>query len=518
MADAEKNVWGTRGPATTFFSAPSYRKYQREALEAIEKAFEDGYRIAILEAPTGTGKSLIADAIAFQSSDAYILTVQKVLQDQYRKDFSKMFVMKGRNAYPCQREVGVSCAKGVCRRQKMERCDDCPYAIAKMQAQQAPVTVYNFDSFYYQNAFGMPLAGRKLLIVDEAHNIENKYLDYMSFTLSETQKLSIPEYNSIDEYNVFLKDVHAKTKETVNRLERKREVSGLTVLELEELEESDQLNRKLDNYWLMIQRGGIENEYIFDREVKNGRKRVTFKPLFVGSYVNEHLLHYGDRVLLMSATVIDREVYCREIGVDPAETFFVKVPSTFPAKNRPIYRRYVGSMKREKIQETLPSMLDAIRDILDKHPKRRGIIHTHTEVIANYIKEHLPEERLTFNKDFPDAKSAIAEHASKEGSFLVASGLREGIDLSDDLSRVQVFCKVPWPNLGDKRVARKTAISQQWYIYHTVLMFVQAYGRSVRHKDDRAITYVLDSDFDGFYNQAKHFIPKHVKEAIVWVR
>lgn len=516
MVAPETNVWGTTGKATDYFSAPSYRRYQREAIEAIEGAFEDGYRIAILEAPTGTGKSLIAHALAFQSRDAFILTVQKVLQDQYLRDFPDMYIMKGRAAYNCQLEA-TTCAKGPCRRTKKPQCEDCPYRLAKMAAAEAPVTVYNFDSFYYQNAFGMPMLGRKLMVVDEAHNIENKFLDYMSFSLSETPSLKIPDYGTIDEYNVFLKDVHVEVKEKVNSLERKKEARGLTVLELEELEESDQLNRKLDNYWSMQKQGGFDNEYVFDIEVKRDRKRITFKPLFVGSYVQEHLLKYADRVLLMSATIVDREMYCKEIGVNPDDTFFIRVPSTFPAKNRPIYRKYAGSMRRDKIKETLPRMLDLIVEILDKHPGRRGIIHTHTEVIASYIKEHLPnEERLTFNKDYTSAYDAVAAHARKEGSFLVASGLREGIDLADELSRVQVFCKVPWPNLGDKRVARKTAISQQWYTYHTSLMFVQAYGRSIRHEKDRAITYVLDSDFDKFYGQAKYFLPKHVKEAIVW--
>ena len=100
--DRPENVFGTGGAATEYFAAPTYRPYQRQVIETIEESFEQGYRYIIVDAPTGSGKSHISRAFAFQSNDAHILTVQKLLQDQYQSDFPDMYVMKGRNAYQCR--------------------------------------------------------------------------------------------------------------------------------------------------------------------------------------------------------------------------------------------------------------------------------------------------------------------------------------------------------------------------------------------------------------------------------
>ena len=51
-----------------------------------------------------------------------------------------------------------------------------------------------------------------------------------------------------------------------------------------------------------------------------------------------------------------------------------------------------------------------------------------------------------------------------------------------------------------------------WYNWQTSLRLVQAYGRSVRSKDDWAKTYVLDSAFGGFTR--KNSLPEWFVEAI----
>ena len=58
------NIFGTKGKATDFFTQLEYREGQRETIEQIEDAFNRRKRIVILEAPTGSGKSRIAEAFA----------------------------------------------------------------------------------------------------------------------------------------------------------------------------------------------------------------------------------------------------------------------------------------------------------------------------------------------------------------------------------------------------------------------------------------------------------------------
>ena len=44
-------------------------------------------RVLVVEAPPGVGKSHVAMALARWSGDAYLLTSQKLLQDQYEREF-----------------------------------------------------------------------------------------------------------------------------------------------------------------------------------------------------------------------------------------------------------------------------------------------------------------------------------------------------------------------------------------------------------------------------------------------
>ncbi len=74
--------------------------------------------------------------------------------------------------------------------------------------------------------------------------------------------------------------------------------------------------------------------------------------------------------------------------------------------------------------------------------------------------------------------------------------------------------KVPYPDLGDRWINEKRKINGQWYNWQTALRLVQAYGRSVRSKDDNAVTYVLDSKFRPFVRNNKDTRPDWFTQAI----
>jgi len=515
--DRDKNVFGTEGDAVEYFIAPSYRPFQRETIEEIEAAYEQGYQHVIVDAPTGSGKSHIARALAFQSGDAHILTIQKLLQDQYKKDFSDMFIIKGRGAYTCLKSgYGMSCAEGPCRLRKQEACLGCPYGLARAKAYEAAVTVHNFDSFYYQNTFGLGYPGRKLLIVDEAHNISGKFSGFLSFTINSRSGIEVPEADRLSDYDAFIKSAYATYSDELAGLEDQYDLVGLTGSTLKRMQDLNSLTHRMRGY-LSEREKDNPAEYVFDY-TDQGRyaPSVTFRPVFVGEYASRWLFGYGERSLLMSATILDKDMFCREVGLNPEEVYYINVPSSFPAKNRPIYKKYAGKMNYKNIKGTLPAIVERIEEIMAKYPDRKGIVQTHSEKIANYLKEFLDDQRYTYNKDFDSPQQMLEVHKRKPGSMIVASGLREGLDLRGELSKVQIFCKIPYPSLGDKVVVRKMELVPDWYGWVTTLMFIQSLGRSVRSSKERAVTYILDSGFGAFYTRNKRFIPDYVKEAIRW--
>jgi ATP-dependent DNA helicase DinG len=73
---------------------------------------------------------------------------------------------------------------------------------------------------------------------------------------------------------------------------------------------------------------------------------------------------------------------------------------------------------------------------------------------------------------------------------------------------------VPYPSLADRWINEKRKRNEQWYSWQTGLRLVQAYGRSVRSKDDWATTYVLDSAFGNFVVRNKQILPEWFTNAI----
>lgn len=71
---------------------------------------------------------------------------------------------------------------------------------------------------------------------------------------------------------------------------------------------------------------------------------------------------------------------------------------------------------------------------------------------------------------------------------------------------------MPYPNKGDKWIDAKMQIYPGWYNWQTKLRLVQAYGRSVRSKDDWAKTYVIDSSSRDFVR--KNELPDWFTRAI----
>src|SRR5262249_37305328 len=106
--------------------------------------------VFVVEGPPGVGKSHLAMTLARWSGDAYLLTSQKLLQDQYGREFGGAIpLVKGRENYPCERypdHARVTTSHGLCRRPRGPACQ-CPYVRAKMAALHGPVFCTNTAYF-----------------------------------------------------------------------------------------------------------------------------------------------------------------------------------------------------------------------------------------------------------------------------------------------------------------------------------------------------------------------------------
>lgn len=502
-----------------------FRGNQSEILKNIGEALTNPkIRFVVVQAPTGTGKSPLAIAAARSAESSYILTPTKPLQDQYSRDFNKYFSdMRGRANYACNEYSQTNCSSAPCRivPELRQKCNGCEYVKAINNASNSNITLFNFAAALSFLNHTKNFKKRDLMIVDEAHLIEDQLTGFIEFSINLDRLCEfgvlkhnepIPDFKTPKEYVDFMEGMAAISEHILNNYQ---DYSGASPNDYEEFEV---FCRKLNGMIKEIL-NNPEN-LLMDKEVDiNGNlKKLTFRPFKIHRYANDYLFKYCDKAILLSATILNCQAFVRSLGISTGEAHFIDVPSTFPAQNRPILRKYVGSLNFRNIKEMTPIISKKVTQIMDDHHGLKGLIHTPSYALAQEIFDSLPsrhKNRILFPKNSKELSELLEEHAaSKDPTVLLSPAMSEGIDLKDDLSRFQIITKIPYPSTQDKVVQARMAADREWYGYRTCLKVIQSYGRSVRSETDRAITYVLDAKFDDLLADNYKTLPKWFLEAI----
>ena len=533
----------------TYFPFDKPREQQVKAIDLTRQAFSSGKKFVVIEAGTGVGKSAIGVAInrLFQQPEgkayktagdwgdgAYFLTTQKILQEQYVNDFSDMLSLKSSSNYQCRFHKKNTCADSL----RALSCADkgskffrtcafnCTYKKTKEEFISGKEGITNFAYFLAETQYAKKLKPRQLLIIDEAHNIELQLSKFIEVTISQrfaktVLKLSWPDKMTLKQSVDWVKEIYLPKLSSHVKFVKKgiEKYVGMS----DRLQEFTSLAKKLemlDKHECKIQR--FLETYKSDNWIVNRREafgksqeKIEFKPIDVSKFSEDLLFKMGGKIILMSATILDGNAFCQSLGIPKDDAEIISFESPFPVENRPILINPIGSMSSKSIEQTLPKMVEAIKVILDEHKNEKGIVHCHSYKVANYIKNNLRSRRLLIH-DSSNRDEVLARHISGKGNtVLLSPSMTEGVDLKDDCSRFQVLCKVPYPYLGDKLVKKRMNKWKWWYPLQTSKTIVQSVGRSIRHKDDFAITYILDGDWDRFYSRNRHFFPKDFKNSII---
>ena len=548
------------------FPFPHVRDEQKRAIEfALDAFLTQGKRFVILELGTGVGKSAIGiclarylaehggttvtpdapveDGVHEETSGAYVLTTQKILQDQYMNDFGPssgrnlLRSLMSANNYGCRFYQDMRCSDS--RRllkqlgkqlegtefHKTCRCA-CPYVLDKQEFLEFPIGITNFSYFLAETMYAKQLTPRSLLIIDECHNVENELGKFIEVSFSERFAKSlgckVPKLDTPDAVFAWIKGPYKKAvTKLMNDLEKKL-AANFAQGGAEGLTELSKRYEMLDKHVCKVNRF-VEvydpNNWVMNPiktpvgEAKGGRK-FEFKPVDVSSYGHEHLYRFGSRVLLMSATVVDKETYCKSVGIDPAQCAFLHIGSPFPVANRPIHYLGVGSMSMGNIDSTLPILSKVVQDLLALHKDEKGIIHCVNYRIAKHIVDTVKSPRLLLHDSENRADMIDFHLKSPDPTVLISPSMTEGVDLADDASRFQILCKVPFPYLGDKVIQLRKAKNPNWYACQTARSVIQALGRSVRNDQDHASSYILDSDWERFYRTSHRMFPSEFSAAL----
>jgi Rad3-related DNA helicase len=225
--------------------------------------------------------------------------------------------------------------------------------------------------------------------------------------------------------------------------------------------------------------------------------------------------------MLLSATLLNTDSFCREVGLDPEKATLVEMDHTFPLKNRPLVDISQGSMTSDEQDTTIPKVAKSIKQLLGKHSSQKGIIHAHSYDIKDQLIEHLDDlgadgSRIITHKPYDRDETLTHWKERNDNSVLVSVSMEEALDLKDDLARWQVLCKAPYPNVGDPVVKYRMDELNQWgWYYRTALKTImQACGRIIRSPDDYGVTYIADSSIHDVFEKTRHEMPPWFEEQV----
>jgi ATP-dependent DNA helicase DinG len=536
-----------------YFPFPTLRPSQTTAIEFALDAYESGKRSVVLELATGVGKSAIGICIAryldihlpvnerdeegMPLIGAYFLSTQKLLVEQYVRDFSSLVrTIKSSSNYRCKHYPDNSCSqskqllaklgKQVAGTEFAKTCkNECTYSLEKQDFINSPLSITNFSYFLAETTYAGKLTPRALLVVDECHNAESELSKFIEVSFSEkfardVLKCKIPKLDTQEAVLVWVKGTYRKA---VNKYVRDLEKN------LIKLSENIEGHNEFSKQYEMLEKhvGKIDqfiDVYNHDNWVMNitypqdgnrrGARKFEFKPIDLGPYSQKVLLKNGARLLMMSATVVDHSVFCTSIGLQPDEVAYLRIGSPFPLENRLINYIPVGSMSKTNIEKTLPVMAEAIKMLLEKHPNEKGVIHTTNYRIAKYIVDNIQTNRFLTHESGNRDEILKLHLTCKEPTILLSPSMMEGVDLADDASRFQILCKVPFPFLGNPVILKRMEKNKMWYPYTTAKSVIQCFGRSIRNESDYAISYILDSDWERFFYRNISMFPEDFKKLI----
>lgn len=548
------------------FVKENFREGQREAIEFILNAYNSGKKIVIVEGPTGSGKTAIGMTVANFFANSYYVTSSKQLQDQLDQEFgSSISVLKGRNSYNCtlygryekvlenimpidelkaKIKNPPSCDEGFCKTSygkafkltggKCKKCfvtdmrgdlkhtvdgeySDCPYYDKAYITANSNKAVMNFSSFMFQTNFSQLFKEpRDLVVIDECHNTETQLLDFISLSISDRQLrkhgLVLPIYDNPDQYVDWFND------NNVIDILRNEYIDAKAREDFKAESELKSLILKMTKFVSEIENGTCE--WVSQVSQFKDSISVTFKPVFVKDYVYPYLFSKGKHVLMMSATVLNANIICDNLGINRSDVAAYRMKNRFPVKNRPIFVNTVGKFTggKDAMSQWAPKLLDKVEEISSKYVGKRGIIHTHNFAIHDYIIDNCSNDlrrRLLSQKRFASKQDLMDEHARSIDTIIVAPAMHEGVDLKDELSRFQIICKVPFPNcFEDLQLKRRVELDRAFYTWLVALKLVQSYGRSIRSETDYADTYILDGSIHKFLTDAKSILPSWFTEAI----
>lgn len=539
-------------PAPYDLSLP-YPSWQPGQWDTIVRLASSDKKIILLEAPTGSGKSGLAVGYAtLMGEPLLVLTGTLQLQDQYEAQLG-LLTARGRPNFPCQLDPAVMASEAVCTvgsachhksytrhlfypdlEHDAETCVSCQksgdvpcmYYYQRFVAESAGEVVLNYPYWLALANYSGAFQKRAIMVFDEAHALEDEVRRFATVRFTRRQadllSLTIPWMPAED---VAAWGAWVKT----GRMRMAREYRAITqgTAGPPAGGHDEQRRKSLLAFCRAADMlfSQPSDSWVGEKEIIRGMETgtTTFKPIWV-SGVSQRVLtrHFGEKVILMSGTILDPDMYCDSLGLNTDDVDFIRVPSTFPAERRPFYYEPIGKLNVNDPTK-ITRLVTGIDQILDKYPSRRGIIHTVSYKLAEYIVTRSRHSPRMIGHDSKNKVAQLNYYKTRSDGIWISPSSGVGLDLPYDLCEFQIIAKLPFPDLGDKQIkqrmktgpdGRPLPSASRWYNWLTACQLIQMYGRGMRAPDDRCDTYLLDGNYGWFRHYFRSVAPEWVLKAM----
>ena len=372
---------------------------------------------------------------------------------------------------------------------------------------------------------------KEVLICDESSEIENILISHFTFDIDYQtleKVFEMKKYPRLDSESdragyKWLKQLSENVKSSINECEEeiqsKSSATKKCKTKLKTLKRLDNSIEKVLNNWGINGENKDSIEYIVekisaDRYNKNVKEGIIFTP-FRANKLADRLFSTADRVILLSATIIDHKKEMMDLGVDRDDYVYIEAPSAFDPKKSPIYIVDKFPLTYNCIERNLPKVTELTKRILEKHKGEKGLIHTVSFKITKAIEDHIKNPRLIFREVGKTNDMLLKEHSETDKpTVMVSPSMSHGVDLKGDLGRFQVIMKVPYLPLSSKRIKRLSKEDYQWYVNKTLSTIVQMAGRCTRNESDVSKTYIVDGSVVDLLKRNWDKLPKYFRDRI----
>ena len=497
----------TDNPGDYDLPFPDWYENQKQMCERTLNLDEG--EILILEAPTGSGKSMNPALVSHFRRGSTVCMGTRDLQIQYRDTFPDLAIVWGQSHYPCvhpgviseyREAYGETPTRADCTYRKPKDCEyyrDCPYELSKIQALRARAKVSNYAYAYYTK-WWRPYTND--LFCDEAHKLPDVLSDLISVEIAERTRswFELPGFPFVSGGTKFAYDSISKWTETAVT-----SLSGIRTQDLKKRRRIRQMILKLKELFTALTVAQPGDWYVASGQALG---KLIAKPIIPGKFAKRILDEHARSITLMSATIGDPEVLVRELGL--GEYQWLTLPHIFPRENRPVlFYKNAPRINARSGADVYNAQVDLMAKILRSHAGHKGVIHTvswkHTKTLARLLTKRGLGERLYI----PEGERTQSINGFKESDgdrVAISPSWHEGLNFQDELARFAVIAKIPYKSLGDPvvKLRLQSKGGNSWYRWKAALGVVQAAGRIVRHKDDWGVTHIVDGEWSRVRSKA----------------